>query len=140
GADSVEAILPPEALAVEPGDLGDFEGVADGPFLVEETRGVVGQAIRARRRADVPVGVFSSERRRLLTPEVALVASPVVVAAHLPDGEGSRVAVGAFASPWPGEVSLWDGETRLAGVSQAAVLGVVETMLGAGAEWVWDRE
>ena len=140
-ADSVEAILPPEALAIEPGDLLDIDGVADGPFLVEETRGVSGQAIKARRWARVPVAVFSAERRRMWTPELALVAPPAVVAAHLPaEGGASRLVAGAFASPWPGEVSLRDGETRLAGASRAAVLGVAETALGPGAQWMWDRE
>lgn len=140
-ADSVEAILPPEALAIEPGDLLDIDGVADGPFLVEETRGVSGQAIKARRWARVPVAVFSAERRRMWTPELALVAPPAVVAAHLPaEGGASRLVAGAFASPWPGEVSLRDGEIRLAGASRAAVLGVAETALGPGAQWMWDRE
>src|SRR5690606_3765133 len=113
--DRLELALPPDRIALEPGDRIDLPGLAEGPFEITDIRDGAVRRITASalpRRDAVATGL---ERPRggaaMPAPQVA----PVVVAAHLPplpdDPARSRLLIGAFARPWPGAVRIADDST-----------------------------
>ena len=71
-------------------------------------------------------------------------AVPVVTAAHLPpvadDVAHTRLALGAFARPWPGEVLVTDEGTgaELATLASRATLGTLTAPFAAGTMFRWD--
>jgi hypothetical protein len=72
-------------------------------------------------------------------------AVPVLDFAPLPplpeDVSRSRLAVGAFASPWPGTIAVADDltGTSLATLPAAATLGELTAPLAAGSIFIWDE-
>jgi hypothetical protein len=69
---------------------------------------------------------------------------PIVTAVHLPpaadDIAHTRLALGAFARPWPGEVVATDEGTgaTLAPLVARATLGTLTAPLGTGTMFTWD--
>ena len=137
--------LPPSALALEPGDLVEIEGLAEGPFEIGEIRDGLMRRVTAR---TLPSGVaVATEIDRPLAGGSGLVvrALPLVAIAHLPplpsDPGRSRMVAGAYALPWPGAVQLVDDATGAvaANLTRRALLGTLETALAPGPTGVWDR-
>lgn len=140
--DSVELALPPNCLALEPGDRIALSDQSEGPFEITEIRDGTVRRITARgvSRGDaVASGVGRLPASR---STVTMTAPPVLVAAHLPqDGMQSRMVVGAFANPWPGGVRVNEQATGvgLLDLSQPAAMGVVLGDLKPGPTVVWDE-
>ncbi|MHA6729848.1 baseplate multidomain protein megatron [Devosia sp. A369] len=142
--ETLDFSLPPAALELEPGDLVEIEGQAEGPFEIAEIRDGLARRVTAR---SLPAGhaVATGIDRPLAAGGGPMVRSlPVVTLAHLPPLPGdfarSRLVVGTYAQPWPGSVQLVDDVTgaTLAELGRRAVLGSVVSALRPGPAAVWD--
>lgn len=140
--ETVELTLPPSMLAVE---VGDAIEVAGEEFEVVEIRDGLARRVAARAIVPAPGAAVSCQRPGVASGVPAARAVPVVMAAQLPpspeDVTHSRLAVGAFARPWPGEVSVTDGGTgaELAALERRATLGVLTATLPESAMFTWDE-
>lgn len=143
--DTVELALPPNLVALEPGDRIELARVAEGPFEITEIRDGLLRRVTAR---GLPAGdavATGVDRAPSVPPVVAMVAQPVVTMAHLPglpsDPARSRMIVAAYAKPWPGPVRLVDAATgaSLVDLVRPAVMGEVVEGFGVGPTAVWDR-
>ncbi|MBF0680876.1 MAG: glycoside hydrolase/phage tail family protein [Devosia sp.] len=140
--DSVELALPPNLLALEPGDRIAVAGLAEGSFEVTEIRDGLVRRITARA---LPIGdavATGVDRPPAIQPVVALNAPPVLVAVHLPGSEaGGRMVFAAHAKPWAGPLRVTDETTGavLAEVTRPVFMGEVVDGMGAGSQHVWDR-
>jgi hypothetical protein len=125
-------------------EVGDTIEVADDVFEIVEIRDGVARRVVAR--AVLPeVEVTIADRRPNPVAAVPLSrAVPVVAAAHLPpvadDVAHTRLALGAFARPWPGEVLVTDEGTgaELATLASRATLGTLTAPFAAGTMFRWD--
>lgn len=141
----VELYLPPAALALEPGDLIDIGGEAEGPFEVTEIRDGLERRISARSLPSGMAVATDIDRPMAGGPVPAVRALPVVAAAHLPplpsDPARSRLVMAAYAQPWPGSVQIVDEATggRVTELTRRALLGELATALSPGPEGVWDE-
>jgi hypothetical protein len=140
--ETVEMLLPPSMLALEPGDA---IRVADGaPHVVSEIRDGFARRATARAIAPVEVAAITSDRPQTLVATPAPLALPVVVAAQLPplpaDPRRSRLVLGATARPWPGEVTITDEVTgaRLAALTGRAGIGELAEALTPMPFGAWD--
>jgi len=145
GDDAVDFALPPSALALETGDVVTLEGETAGPFSISEVRDGLARRLVV---GAVPVDTefaSSSNSRGFETMPSPSTGTPLVYAAHLPAAEGamgpSRLALGALALPWPGEVVITDSASgeEIAASRAAATLGVLTTDFAAGTSAIWDR-
>jgi hypothetical protein len=137
--------LPPAALALEPGDVIEIGGLAEGPFEIGEIRDGLMRKVTAR---TLPAGraIATDIDRPLASAGGAQTRSlPVVTVAQLPPLPGdvtrSRLVVAAYAQPWPGNVQLVDDTTGavVATLPRRGVLGTVATPLLPGPVAVWDE-
>ena len=144
GGESIEFALPPDQIALEPGDRVTLSGLAEGPFEITEIRdGAVRQisAASVRRGDALASGI---DRPRGIRPAMMPVVTPVVVVAHLPplssDPLRSRLVLGAYADPWSGPVEIADDATgtQLARLNRPAALGELLSPLFSGPEAQWD--
>jgi hypothetical protein len=139
--ETVELALPPSMLALE---VGDGVEIAGEDFEVIEIRD--GLARRVVARAVLPGAEVAIVDRRPSGGGAVPVARsvPVVTAAHLPpsadDVAHTRLALGAFARPWPGEVSVTDEGTgaELATLAWRATLGMLAAPYAGGTMFRWD--
>ncbi|WP_375449538.1 glycoside hydrolase/phage tail family protein [uncultured Devosia sp.] len=142
--ETLEFTLPPSALALEPGDVIALAGIVEGPFEITEIRDAEARRITARTLvASAPIAV-SVDPARASGPSAFVQSRPVVVAAHLPpaldDPARTRLALAAFAQPWPGAVGIVDGNgTSVARLTRRAVMGETQTALVVGPQGIWDR-
>ncbi len=142
---SIDLALPPSQGAIEPGDLIEIDGVVDGPFVVTEIRDGVVRSIGATSTPNPQAVTVSPMVRGSTATSNFAQARPVVVAAQLPptpeDPLRSRLAVAAFAQPWPGEVSLVDDATgrELVRLPRRGSVGTVTTAFPTGPIGVWDH-
>ena len=143
--DLIDFALPPDIVALEPGDRIALVGVAEGPFEITEIRDGAVRRVMAGpviRGDAVAAGV---ERARGLAGAAVPAVTPVVVVAHLPPLPGdpgrSRLVIGAYAEPWPGTVSVAEEATGtvLAQLTRPGALGEVLTPLAPGPLARWDR-
>ena len=140
--DSVEFAAPPSALALE---VGDAVEVAGGVFEVTAVSDGVARKISGRSIA--PDVIVTSVIGRQAPGDATAVprAVPVVDYAELPptpdDVAHARLAMGAFAAPWPGTVAVIDDLTgsRFAGLTTSAGVGVLTAPLGEGSIFTWDE-
>jgi hypothetical protein len=141
--DTVEFSLPPNRLALEPGDRVSVDG--EGPFEVTEIRDGAVRRVTARSVAAGLAAATGVDRAPASAPVEGLAVTPVVLAAHLPplpsEPARSRLVFGAYAKPWPGAVRLVDTATgaALLDLTRPAVLGEVVEGIDAGPRAVWDR-
>lgn len=141
----LEFNLPPAMLALEPADLIDVAGLAEGPFEISEIRD--GTARRATARSLPAANAVATGIDRPLATAGGVVARalPVVVAAHLPplpeDVQRTRLVLAAYAQPWPGSVQVADETTgsRVAELVRRGLVGQLATALPAGPVGVWDQ-
>jgi hypothetical protein len=140
--DAIEFTAPPSLLALE---VGDAVAVDGGSFIIIEIRD--GLARRIDARAVAPALEVTSQATRVPVGDGAAVprAVPVLDFAPLPplpeDVSRSRLAVGAFASPWPGTIAVADdlSGTSLATLPAPATLGELTAPLAAGSIFIWDE-
>jgi hypothetical protein len=140
--DSIEFTAPPSLLALEVGDAVTVDGDV---FAITEIRD--GLARRISARAVPPMVEVTSRAMRLPVGDGAAVprAVPVLDFAPLPplpeDVSRSRLAMGAFASPWPGTIAVADDltGTSLATLPGAATLGELTAPLAPGGIFTWDE-
>src|SRR5690606_34312672 len=107
GSDTLDTRLPPSLLAIEPADLIEIEGEADGPFVIGEIRDGVGRAVGAKAYGQAMSATVLPEPRRAGTVLPPTASAPHFMLAHLPvAGGGTELAIGAFADPWPGAIDI----------------------------------
>jgi hypothetical protein len=142
---TIEFSLPPSWAGLELGDAIAIEGAADGPFEITEIRDTDARRVSARAVPPMELASVASERPQAQTSAPPARAIPVAMAAHLPpdpaDPSQSRLALAAFASPWPGEVTVTDELTgsTLTRLLRAAMLGELVEPIGIGQDAVWDN-
>ncbi len=143
--DSISLSLPPNSLAIEPGDRLQVEGQGERPFVVSEIRDGLVRRIVARSEPQGEASATGIDRPRAGPGAPAAEVPPVVVTAHLPPAPGqperSRLLIGAYARPWPGSVRFYDAATGTlrAELTRPAVLGEVTGGIGPGPRALWDR-
>jgi hypothetical protein len=127
--------------ALEPGDVVTLADV--GQVRITAIRDARHREVTGRRRS--ARGAVASEMTRPRPPEPVLgIGRPDVVLAHLPgtpdDPLRSRLVIGAFAEPWPGDVVIDgpDGVT-LARLTRPAGIGVLAEDFPAGPVESWDE-
>lgn len=143
--ETLEFAVPPSQLALEPGDVIDVAGLAEGPFEIVEIRDGLSRRITAR-TLPVPMAIATEIERAPRGASVNAARSiPLVIFAHLPpsasDPGRSRLVVGAFAAPWPRPLQVVDEltGTRVAQLSQRARLGVTSMPFAPGSVGGWDE-
>jgi hypothetical protein len=145
GADRIEFALPPNLLVLEPGDRIDLAGVAEGPFEITEIRDGAVRRVTAGPVARGDAVATGVARARGTGGAPMPVVTPLVVAAHLPplpdDPGRSRLVLGAYAEPWPGDLRVSEVATSatLAALNRPAAIGEVLENLAPGPLSRWDR-
>ena len=140
--ETVELTLPPSAMAVEVGDTIEIGG---DRFEVAEIRDGLARKIVGRALLPELGLAIVGERPSVGTDRPAPRAVPEIVAAHLPpspdDVTHTRLALGAFAQPWPGRVTVTDDDTAalIATLARTATLGALTAELQPGSMFVWDE-
>lgn len=143
--EAIELTLPPEALGLEPGDLIDIGGLAEGPFEIGEVRDGLARRVTAR---TLPAGIAVAsevDRSFASAPAHTVRSVPLLALAHLPPVPGdplrSRLMLAAHADPWPGAVKVVEDATgaSLAELPRRGVLGHMASTLPAGPLGVWDH-
>ncbi len=141
--DTLEFTLPPSLAALE---VGDAVGIDGGAFAITAIREGLARRISARGIAPELSFVGVVEREAPGDDDAPVVRSvPVLAFAELPpatdDVSRARLAVGAFADPWPGSVSVTDAATgaTVATLAQAATMGELTAPLAAGGIFTWDE-
>ena len=140
-----EFALPPSLLALEPGDRLRITGRKDTALTVTELRDGVVRRVSARPHRQERVAALLSDAKAVAAEAVAGAALPVVVIAHLPPdpetGGATRLVVGAYADPWPGEVVLADvvSGATLVRLTKSAIIGELTTDLAPGTPALWDE-
>ena len=142
--DSIEFMLPPSRLDIEPGDSVRFEGknyrirrITDGKMRLME-----GVAVEPSLYLNAPL---PAPTRRIVTPPFA--GPPVAIVMNLAAAEAGapvlqRLAVAA--QPWPGGFTLWrsdDGASfqPVQRIAAPATIGETLTVLAPGPLWRLDR-
>jgi hypothetical protein len=141
--DTLELTAPPSLLALE---AGDAIAVAGGVFEVTAIRDGLARRIEARTILDPPAGV-TTVAGRVAAGDAAPTprSAPVLDVALLPpapdDVSHARLAVAAFADPWPGTVGVTDDltGTALASLTAAGSLGELTAPLAPGQIFTWDE-
>jgi hypothetical protein len=139
--ETLELMLPPSQAALEVGDSLAFDGAL---FEVTEIRDGLARRIAARAILPELTVTFGAQRSPPAGEAPAPRALPELVAAHLPplpeDLARTRLALGAFARPWPGTVEVAEAQsgTVLAQLPRAATTGTLTAPLGPGTIFTWD--
>jgi hypothetical protein len=143
--ETLDFSLPPSALALEPGDLVEIDGLAEGPFEIAEIRDGLLRRVTAKTLPSGTAMATGIDRPLASAAGPAVRSLPHVTVAHLPplppDPGRSRLVVAAYAQPWPGSVQLVDDATGALAVnlSRRGLTGSVVTPLLAGPTGVWDN-
>ncbi|ODT79702.1 MAG: hypothetical protein ABS76_19200 [Pelagibacterium sp. SCN 64-44] len=137
--------LPPARLALEPGDLVEIGGLAEGPFEITEIRDGLARRMSARTLpANIAVAT-EADRPAAAGAMPAIPARPEVVAAHLPPLPGdpgcSRLLVAGYAQPWPGGLQIAEEASGayLGALARRGGIGFLATPLRPGSLGLWDR-
>lgn len=144
GRDAVELALPPEFATLE---VGDTIAVGEGgePLVITELRDGLERRVRAETLPAEVAVTIAGEVRGQGGAVAAPAAAPEVVALPLsPDParpEVLRLALAAFAQPWPGRIDIQHAGTgaALARLNRAASLGTLASALVPGPIHCWDN-
>jgi GTA TIM-barrel-like domain/Putative phage tail protein len=144
GRTTIEFLLPPSRLDIEPGDVASVDGkpyrlrrITDGRLRVMEAVAVEPAiylgAPRPSRAGTKPVPAFAG-------PPLAIVMDLAAASAGTPVLHRLAVA----ADPWPGAYTLWRSEdgssfTAVQRIATRATVGETITVLAAGPIWRVDR-
>ncbi len=143
--ETLELTLPPSALALEPGDLIEIDGLAEGPFEIGEIRDGLARKVVAHGLLSGLAVATGVDRGLTQGTGVAPRSLPLVVAAHLPPLPGeptrSRLVLATHAQPWPGVVQVVDDATGLSlvEIGRRGLVGELLAPLRPGPLGVWDR-
>ncbi|MBE0581825.1 glycoside hydrolase/phage tail family protein [Devosia sp.] len=143
--ETLDFSLPPSALALEPGDLVEIEGLSEGPIEIAEIRDGLARRITAKTLPSGTAVATGIDRPLTAGAGPAVRSLPHLVAAHLPplpgDPARSRLVVAAHAQPWPGSVQLVDDTTGAlaANLPWRGLLGTVASAMPPGPTGVWDN-
>ncbi len=138
----VEFTQPPSAIALE---IGDSVEIAGEQFEVTEIRDGLARRISARAilpQLNVTIRAGRPSPGDAAPPPLAM---PQIVVAHLPPVAGeklrSRLALGAFARPWPGSVQVVDDATgaMLTTLLRPSTMGVLTADLAPASILCWDQ-
>lgn len=142
--DAVELALPPQFAALEVGDTL-LVGEAAEPLVITELRDGLVRRVRAETLpAEVAVSI-TGEVRGQGGSVAAPAAAPEIAAMLLPPDparpELLRLALAAYAQPWPGRIDIQHAGTgaALARLSRAASLGTMASALAPGPIHCWDN-
>lgn len=143
---SLDLTLPPSHAALEPGDRIQIAGRKDAALIVTEIRDGAGRRISARPQRHETIAALLADGREIARDLVAGAALPVTIVAQLPADSAnagpSRLVAGAFAAPWPGDITLADaatGATQLT-LTKAATIGELVSDLRPAPSTIWDRK
>ena len=138
--DTIQFTAPPSLLALEAGDAVEIDGAV---FEITELRDGLARSITAQ-AVRPELEITSTGARPGAGGGVSAAAAPVLALAELPptpdDIAHAQLALGAFAQPWPGTVSVTNDATgaRLAMLGHSAAMGELTAPLSAGGIFVWD--
>jgi hypothetical protein len=143
--ETLDFALPPNALTLEPGDIVEIGGEAEGPFEIVEIRDGVMRRVTAKSLPGAAAVATDIDRPMVagVTPDFGAV--PEVIFAQLPpvpsDPLRSRLVVAAYAQPWPGPLQIVDDATgaEVLRVNRRGAIGRLEADLAIGAVGIWDR-
>ncbi|VAW21850.1 hypothetical protein MNBD_ALPHA12-1606, partial [hydrothermal vent metagenome] len=143
--DQLELDLPLSYRALEVGDLIDIGGQKDGPFRINDIR--AGAVLKISARVQYPKRFlsFRADQITLAAAAPQISSVPAIVAAQLPGGGGDREAtnlvIGAFARPWPGEVTINDdiSGALTARMKSSAIIGELTKTLPPASSCLWDK-
>ncbi|WDR02760.1 glycoside hydrolase TIM-barrel-like domain-containing protein [Devosia algicola] len=142
--ETVSMVLPPSLGAVETGDMLTLSGILSTLLQVTETRDGGTRAITAKSLPN-PGGITITAAVSAQTRAAPMArAMPLVAIAQLPpvpsDPAKMRLAIAAYAEPWPGAVSVADtvSGVQLAQLSRRGAVGVTLDAFGPGPTAVWD--
>lgn len=146
GRETLEAGLPPSALALEPGDVIRFAGDGETYRIAEIGEGMTRTLTAGRSDSEMFISGHAPQRAApgqpnttLATPDFVFIDGPL-----LRDADDPYAAyVAATADPWAGSVAFWrsPGDTgfTLDTVATApAGIGTLAADLYAGPLWRWD--
>jgi hypothetical protein len=140
--ETLELTLPPSQAALEVGDSLACDGAL---FEVTEIRDGLARRVTARAILPELAVAFGAERAPPAGTAPAPRALPDLMAAHLPpvpeNPAQTRLALGAFARPWPGTVEVCETHsgTVLARLPYPATTGTLAAPLGPGTLYTWDE-
>ncbi len=143
--ETIEFSLPPTALALEPGDLVQIDGLAEGPFEISEIRDGLARRVTARTLPSGTAVATGIDRPISMSGGPAARSLPYVEVAHLPplpaDPAHSRIAFVAYAQPWPGSVQMVDEASGalVANLPRRGTLGALAAPMPTGPNAVWDK-
>ncbi len=148
GRETVRFALPPAMLAPEPGDVVDLD--LDGAAVRVLIRSIEDGDVRRVEARTVDVSIVARAAsvgvKRTGTGFAAVSAAPVVAVLDLPalDGDDApyRPYLAAAAEPWPRQMAVHrkvaGGYQLIDTLSAPAVMGELDTPLGAGRVWQVD--
>lgn len=148
---AAQGVLPPSLMALEPGDVVILPSSASGPqrWRVTSCDGLSGRAARLEPLVSRAPVLAGSEPVLADSDAVLPPSRPLLAVMDLPLGQGegearNGLAVAAFASPWPGALSLFAGPdagsaTARAEITSPALMGRLQAALPPGPEGRWDR-
>lgn len=146
GAEAFSFSLPPNDIRFEAGDRVTLD-LPDGPFdvLIERIEDGALRRVEARRITGAKV---SGSRRGIFSPPVLRrpTGAPQFAILDLPwfgSGEPGQLFCAAYASPWPGQVSVYVGNFEggydyAVGLNKPSVLGSLSAELPPGFTGRWD--
>ncbi len=142
--DTVELAVPPEQAGLEVGDTL-VVGEADEPLVITELRDGLERRIRAETLPAAVSVSITGEVRGQGGAVVSPAAEPEIAAVLLPPDPGRpevlRLALAAYAQPWPGRIDIQHAGTgaALARLTRPASLGTLASALTPGPIHCWDN-
>ncbi len=142
-SDRLEFLLPPSAMALQVGDLIKLDDTGEDDFTIADIRQGNSQKISALLKNQSQAFAADADLKlpALQLPKIS--SRPLIVGAHLlgdgGDVSGTKMTLGAFADPWPGEIAFTNANGVVARLNQPAGIGMLEVALGAAKTALWDK-
>ncbi|MCF6327099.1 MAG: glycoside hydrolase/phage tail family protein [Devosiaceae bacterium] len=141
--DKLEFSLPPSALALEVGDVIKLDAVGEDDFTIADIRRGSSQKISALLKNQSQAFAADADLKFSAVQIPKISSRPLIIGAHLPnaggDISGTKMMLGAFADPWPGEIIFTDATGIKARLKMQANMGVLGAVFLAAPPPVWDR-
>jgi len=139
--DTLSFVAPPSLLALEAGDTVTIDGDV---FEITQLRDGPSRQVTAQQVAPSVAATVAASRPSAGAIGPPAAADPLIEIAHLPpsteDVSHSRLAIAAFAQPWPGSIGVVEDDSgaKVTTLSGAASLGQLTTALATGGIYLWD--
>ncbi len=143
-ARELDFALPPSFIALEPGDRVRISGRKDTALTLTELRDGVARRVSARPHRQDKLSALLVDGHAAGAAPAKAGALPIAFIGHLPadpeDGGPTRLVVGAYADPWPGDVILADtvSGAEVLRLARAAAIGALADDLRPGEAALWD--